>query len=150
MDAFFDSAQYALGQSASYLFRVLSWLIPIIFRFAQTHSTTTNILGYILAAYISWKLLCHLWTIIKRILIVAVVVLVVLLWKRGLHQFISVDLPVLVQYFEHNSSLQDLWNQFLYYAHPRSYSKYYSMVLQYQLDDIRDRSMQFLASLSNQ
>ncbi|SCU77796.1 LAME_0A02256g1_1 [Lachancea meyersii CBS 8951] len=149
MDSFLDYAQYGLTQLLTFTARFLSFVIPLLFRFTQTHPTITNVLGYVLAAYISWKLLCHLWTVIKRIMLVFVIIFAVLLWSRGLHQVVSHDVPVLMQYLEPKASLPDLWNRFIYYVHPAHFKHYYSTALRYHLETLRDRSLQVLASMSN-
>ncbi|SCU78443.1 LADA_0A05644g1_1 [Lachancea dasiensis] len=148
MESLLSFTQQCLGQLMSYVFRFLSWLIPVTYSFAQTHPTITNITGYLLAAYISWKLLCHLWTVIKRIMLLAVVVLAVLLWSRGLHQVVSEDVPFVVQYLERNSDFQDQVDRFLYHAHPSYLRNYYSTAFWYPVGELRERSIRFLASLS--
>ncbi|CEP63473.1 Apq12p LALA0_S08e03290g [Lachancea lanzarotensis] len=149
MNSFLDYAQYFITLVFTYTVRALTWLVPLLFRFAQTHPTTTNVFGYLLAAYISWKVLCHLWTILKRIMLVVLVVFAAMLWSRGLHQVVSHDVPVLMQYLGPKASIPGLWNQIRYYIHPDNFGKLYSSALQVQLETLRDRSVRFLADLSN-
>ncbi|SCU78334.1 LAFA_0A06106g1_1 [Lachancea sp. 'fantastica'] len=149
MNSFLEYAQCFVALAFTYTARVLTWLVPLLLRFAQTHPTTTNVFGYLLAAYISWKIICHLWTVLKRIMLALLVVFAALLWSRGLHQVVSHDVPVLMQYLEPHASFQELWNRFCYYAHPTRFTQYYSTALQLQLETLRDHSLQFLANLSN-
>lgn len=149
MDSVSENVQQVFTKAVNYLFIALTWVVPVVFRFAQAHPTITNFFGYLLAAYISWKVLCHLWVLVKRILIVMAIIFSFLLWYRGLHQVLSVDLPVLQQHITNDPNLQKWWSCMLNRLSPARLGSYSAVVLLQQLYQLRDRSLRFLASLSN-
>ncbi|CAR21180.1 Apq12p [Lachancea thermotolerans CBS 6340] len=149
MEPKYEQVQAAISWFASYVLRTLAWILPLTYRFAQSHPTITNILGYMLSAYILWKVVCHLWAIIKKLLLVAAVLFSVLLWYRGLHQVLSVDAPILLEYLRNDSYLRDRWSQAVRAMNPTYLGIYSPFLLGQHLQELRNRSLRFLASASN-
>ncbi|CUS23245.1 LAQU0S09e00386g1_1 [Lachancea quebecensis] len=149
MEPDLDQVQAGISRFASYVFRTLAWILPLAYRFAQSHPTITNILGYMLSAYILWKVVCHLWAFIKKLLLVAAVLLSVLLWYRGLHQVLSVDAPILLEYLRNDSYLQDRWSQAVRAMNPTYLGVYSPFLLGHHLQELRNRGLRFLANASN-
>lgn len=98
------------------IIRIIQIVIPLIATFSKEHPNVFLVLTFVIVIYMSWRIICNMYTILKRLLFVSVVVLVIFLFLRGFDQVIFKDLPLLFKLLGQNRDIEVVltrWTSYL-------------------------------------
>lgn len=127
--------------------KFLRFSVPIVVAFAKDHPTITNCLGYLLALYITWKVLCHLAVLVKRVFYTMLIVLCVAIYCRGLVRVVTQDVPMLLQIISTDSTAQAMWRDSVKYLKNTNYKRYYSRGLGSVASSFKDEMVNILQNV---
>lgn len=96
--------------------RIIQFVIPLVARFSKEHPTIFLVLASATIIYITWRIMCNMVTILKRLSLVFLILFVLSLFLRGFDQIVYSDLPSLYRLVTQNQDIETVltkWTSYL-------------------------------------
>lgn len=142
-----DELEYYCFKALRLISQLLAWCLPAILRFSKAHPVLTNALGYAIATYVLWKMVCHFIVFLKRLVYLSLIVLAIIVWYRGPSRVLSQDIPEVIHLLQTDPTIKEFWSDLLKYARQTGKRAQYSLFASTDLAELRMRFMRFLTTL---
>ncbi|CCH60920.1 hypothetical protein TBLA_0D04230 [Henningerozyma blattae CBS 6284] len=113
--------EYFLTNALHYIIQVLQIMIPMIISFSRNYPTLFLVCTGIIFVYVIFSIICRIFTILKRLLFVALILMGFFIYARGSDQFINYDLPYLKKLIFQDENVYDVLIKWLYYLKNTTY-----------------------------
>lgn len=98
------------------IIRILQVTIPLIARFSAEYPTVFIVLTTMLLAFIVLRVIRNIYTIVRRLIFLSIIVFLVLLYVRGFETVVMFDLPTLYKLITNDQDLETVitkWGSYL-------------------------------------
>ncbi|QLG73839.1 hypothetical protein HG535_0F03500 [Zygotorulaspora mrakii] len=119
------------------LIRFIQIVIPLIAKFSKEHPNVFLTVSIVLIIYTSWRLICNLATILKRMLFVTLSLFIIFLFLRGFDQVVFKDMPLLYSLIKQNRDLEIVFSRWTSYL-SKSSADHSTAVVSYLSSKLRE------------
>lgn len=124
------------------LVRIIQIVIPLMAKFSKDHPNVFLVFASALVIYVTWRILCNMVVIVKRLAFVSLLLFASFVFLRGFNQVFFEDIPLLYKIVTGNQNFEVMLTKWTAYLGSTSFDHFVKV-----LQELNSRAQQLAQSV---